>query len=142
MADVQRDKLRDKLQVIEERLRRLRDLAARSREVFLADPVLQDAAVRNLQVATEAMIDIAHHLVARLRLGTPKTYAEAVEQLVDARILPEQDRDVLHGMIRFRNRVVHLYDDVDAEEVYTLLQERLTDFERFHAAIAKRFFTT
>lgn len=109
MADVQRDKLRDKLQVIEERVRRLRDLSARGREAFFADPVLQDAAIRNLQVAIEAMIDIAHHLVARLRLGTPKTYVETFERLIDAGILPQGEREVLHGMVRFRNRIVHLY---------------------------------
>lgn len=140
MADVQRDKLRDKLHVIEERLRRLRRFAALDRQAFLGDPVIQDAAVRNLQVAIEAMIDIAHHVVARLRLGTPRTYAEAFDVLIDAGILPEQDRPTLHAMVRFRNRVVHLYDEVDAGEVYAVLQERLEDFDRFRAAVVGRFF--
>lgn len=140
MAEVHRDRLRDKLRVIEERLGRLRGLAARDRDAFLRDPLVYDAAVRNLQVAIEAMADIAHHVAARLRLGIPATYAEPFELLVDAGILPECDRATLRAMARFRNGVVHLYDEVDAEEVYAVLQERLEDSERFRAAIVGRFF--
>ncbi len=34
-------------------------------------------------------------------------------------------------MVRFHNRVVHLYWDVDDATVYRILQENLNDFETF-----------
>ncbi|MDN5277409.1 MAG: hypothetical protein PWR01_1374, partial [Clostridiales bacterium] len=34
-------------------------------------------------------------------------------------------------MARFRNRLVHLYWDVDAQMIYDIIQNRLGDFEKF-----------
>jgi len=74
---------------------------------------VQTAAVRYLHTAIESMIDIANHVVARRGL-----------------------------MVAFRNRAVHLYDEIDADEVYEILTERLGDFDDFVSAIATRFFTS
>ena len=41
-------------------------------------------------------------------------------------------------MARFRNRLVHLYWDVDDARVYQFLQEALGDVERFGTEIARR----
>jgi uncharacterized protein YutE (UPF0331/DUF86 family) len=38
-------------------------------------------------------------------------------------------------MVRFRNRIVHFYWDVDPAEVYRILREHLTDFDRYVVAI-------
>ncbi len=43
----------------------------------------------------------------------------------------------LRAMARFRNRLVHLYWDVDDELVYEYLQTSLGDFDRFAAAVAE-----
>lgn len=141
MAEVDTNKLRDKVHFICERVEQLRVYAATPRNVFLADETLQYASVRALQVAIEAMIDIANHVVARLRLGIPKTYAEAFDLLVRAGILPAEGRDTFRAMVRFRNRAVHLYDEVQADEVFSILQEHVGDFELFTAAIVRRFLT-
>ena len=37
----------------------------------------------------------------------------------------------LRQMVSFRNRVVHLYWDVDDTMVYRILQENLIDFETY-----------
>jgi uncharacterized protein YutE (UPF0331/DUF86 family) len=140
MGQVDRDRLRDKLDFIRERLVRLREYARTPKDAFLADHTVQDAAVRSLQVSVEAMIDIAHHVVSRLRLGLPASYGEAFDLLVGAGVLPEEDRATLHAMVRFRNRAVHVYDAIGAEEVYAILRDHLDDFERFSAAIVRRFF--
>ncbi len=39
-------------------------------------------------------------------------------------------------MARFRNRLVHLYGNVDDQLVATYLSESLGDFDRFAAAVA------
>jgi uncharacterized protein YutE (UPF0331/DUF86 family) len=38
---------------------------------------------------------------------------------------------MLRQMVSFRNRVVHLYWDVDDATVYRILQENLGDFETY-----------
>jgi len=40
-------------------------------------------------------------------------------------------------MTRFRNRIVHLYDEVSREEVYRIVTEHLADFENYLAYIVK-----
>ena len=44
-------------------------------------------------------------------------------------ILPEPFMPTLRQMASFRNRVVHLYWEVDDATVYEILQENLGDFE-------------
>ncbi len=46
-------------------------------------------------------------------------------------MLPEAHGDAYVRMIRFRNRVLHVYHDVDAQEVYRILTEHLDDFRMF-----------
>ncbi len=40
-------------------------------------------------------------------------------------------------MVQFRNRLVHLYWEVDAEVIYDILQRNLEDFEIFTKQILK-----
>ncbi len=46
-------------------------------------------------------------------------------------ILPEDFMPTLRKMVSFRNRVVHLYWDMDDATVYHILQENLKDFETY-----------
>jgi uncharacterized protein YutE (UPF0331/DUF86 family) len=46
--------------------------------------------------------------------------------------------DPLRAMARFRNRLVHLYWDVDDAGVHDYLQTGLADMERFGEAIGRR----
>lgn len=41
----------------------------------------------------------------------------------------------MRQMARFRNRIVHLYWDVDLDLVYTYLTQRLGDFEQYLSQI-------
>jgi uncharacterized protein YutE (UPF0331/DUF86 family) len=86
------------------------------------------------------MIDIANHVIAREGLGVPRAYADSMEILIRDGVLPTDHRDSLVAMVRFRNRVVHLYDEVDAEEIWAIIDHDLGDFETFMAAIAGRYF--
>jgi uncharacterized protein YutE (UPF0331/DUF86 family) len=44
-------------------------------------------------------------------------------------------------MVRFRNRIVHMYDDVDSQAVYRLITHNLDDFRDFMSTIVARYFT-
>jgi uncharacterized protein YutE (UPF0331/DUF86 family) len=51
--------------------------------------------------------------------------------LAEADLIPVEFLPVVQRMARFRNRLVHLYWNVDAETIYEILQTRLDDFDRF-----------
>lgn len=140
MAPVDRSKLRSHIDFVRGNLRRLEEIRGAGRSSFLSDELAQAAATRWLQTAVEALIDIANHVVAREGLGVPRAYSETMEILVREAVLPTDRRDSFLAMVRFRNRVVHLYDAVDSEEIWRILQEDLGDFEAFIAAIAARYF--
>jgi uncharacterized protein YutE (UPF0331/DUF86 family) len=139
---VDRDKLRTKLQFILDAVRRLEDIRARGEEALLTDSILEAAAVRNLQVAIEAMLDAAHHIIAREGLGIPTSYRQTLEILLSKGILPADRGTDLLRLVSFRNRAVHLYDRIDPREVARILEHQLEDFGVFVTAIAQTYLTS
>ncbi|MFH0959442.1 MAG: HepT-like ribonuclease domain-containing protein [Pseudomonadota bacterium] len=45
----------------------------------------------------------------------------------------------LRQMAKFRNRLVHLYGEIDDRKVHAIIQTDLGDIERFRTLIMKRF---
>jgi uncharacterized protein YutE (UPF0331/DUF86 family) len=133
------DKVRAKLQFIREATRQLEQIRGRGRDCLLADPILQAAALRNLQVGIEAMLDIAHAVIAREGLGLPGTYREAIEILLRHGMLPDAHAAAFLSMASFRNRLVHLYDTVEPAEIAKILDQNLGDFAVFISAITERY---
>jgi uncharacterized protein YutE (UPF0331/DUF86 family) len=55
-------------------------------------------------------------------MRAPKSYADAFTVLSENGVLTDALLDSLVGMVKFRNVVVHQYDEVDAEVVIAILQ--------------------
>ena len=140
MAPVDRDKVRHHVQYVRGNLRLLGEIRASGRESFLANATFQAATIRYLQTAVEALIDIANHIIARQGLGLPRSYGEAVRILVENDILPRDKEQTFLDMVRFRNRAVHLYDDLDPAEVFDIVERHLEDFEAYLAPVVERYF--
>ncbi|HEV8239936.1 MAG TPA: DUF86 domain-containing protein [Thermoanaerobaculia bacterium] len=139
MAPVDADKVRQHVQYVRGTLLKLRQLHDQGRDAFVADSINEHAAVRLLHTAIEALIDIANHVIAREGLGIPRSYADTVKILTDEKILPAERKDTFLKMVRFRNRAVHLYDEIDPGEVFSILENDLDDFEAFLAPIIDRY---
>lgn len=127
----------DKINVIQICLTKLNVLSQFSIADFISDFKNFDSAKYNLQIAIEAMIDIGNHIISRKGLKTPKTYSDTFEILFNGNILPKKDVGTYKLMARFRNRIVHFYDEVNDKEVYQILQNSLDDFESFIRHINK-----
>jgi uncharacterized protein YutE (UPF0331/DUF86 family) len=112
-------------------LEKLRILAAIPEEEFLQDFTKVESTKHLLQVSIECCLDIAHHTVADEGYRTPTDYYDTFVVLHEQGILPENFMPTLRKMVGFRNRVVHLYWDVDDATVYRILQENLKDFETY-----------
>jgi uncharacterized protein YutE (UPF0331/DUF86 family) len=135
-----RGKIRQKIQFLRDAVEQLEKIRSQSPEEFLRDRITQAAATRYLQVGVEAILDTANHIVAREGLGIPKTYGETVELLVRAGILPREKAETYARMVKFRNRAVHLYHEIEPREIRTILDHHLVDFEDFIRAMTERYF--
>ncbi len=133
---VDESRILHKLQAITDSLSKLEELAQMDRDVFLIDFRSIDSAKYNLQTSIEAMIDICNHIISRKRLRVPATNVESFEVVSEAGLLPADVLPVYRSMARFRDRIVHMYDEVDDGQIYEILRTRLDDIRAFvqHAA--------
>ena len=115
----------------------LQGLAAVSKEAFLADPDRIGNAKYHFVIAIECCIDVANHIIASENYRIPKDNADSFAVLIEEGIVPETLRESLRDMARFRNRLVHIYWEVDDERVYEYLQTVLQDFHAFARAVAE-----
>ena len=137
---VDKDIIQRKLSFIDLKLKNLETLKRMERKDFLASFQAVDAAKYNLQVCIEALIDVSNHVVARERWGIPSTSAEAVKLIIQHGVLAKENELSLVQMVKFRNRIVHLYQEVDDSEIYRILQENLNDIKGFIQAVLSKFF--
>lgn len=130
-------KILEKLRVIKENLDKLSSFKDVPVDLFISDFEKYDSAKYNLQTTIEAMLDICNHIIARNAYDVPRTNAEAFRLLCRKNILNPEMENTYMAMARFRNRVVHLYDQVDNREIFHIVSESLGDFKRFVDDIKK-----
>jgi uncharacterized protein YutE (UPF0331/DUF86 family) len=130
------DLVAKKLALIETYVRELRELAD---PAALASDVRERRFVEHtLQIAIQAMLDIASHIVSDERLGEPETNSQLFDRLAAAHWLSEDQRKLLAAMAGFRNILVHGYVSVDPAIVRDIVEHRLGDLTAFVAAIRAR----
>jgi uncharacterized protein YutE (UPF0331/DUF86 family) len=91
-----------------------------------------------LQVAIQAALDVASHIVSDLRLGEPHTNRDMFDLLATAGWLQPDQAEPLKNMAGFRNILVHGYDDVDLAIVRSVLRDHLDDLADFASGIRAR----
>jgi uncharacterized protein YutE (UPF0331/DUF86 family) len=91
-----------------------------------------------LQVAIQACLDVASHVVSDNRLGEPRTNHELFTLLERAGWLDAQLAGTLRKMVGFRNILVHGYAAVDPAVAEAVVRGGLGDFDAFVTAIRAR----
>ena len=134
---VDRQRVAAMLANLERYVSSLRKLAAMPRDQFLAGEHLIASAKYHFTIAIQCCLDVAAHVIASEGLAPADSYAGSFAVLVKEGILPADMQETYEDMAKFRNRLVHVYYDVDDKRVYRFLQEVLGDFDTFAAAIAK-----
>jgi uncharacterized protein YutE (UPF0331/DUF86 family) len=114
----------------------LRQLGALPRETFLANPDKVGNAKYHLVIAIECAIDVANHVISSENYRFPKDNADSFVVLVEEGVVEAGLRDRLRAMARFRNRLVHLYWEVDDPRVWEYLQTSLDDLDAFARIVA------
>jgi uncharacterized protein YutE (UPF0331/DUF86 family) len=88
-----------------------------------------------LQIAIQAALDVASHVVSDERLGEPDTNRALFDLLANNGRLPPELAATMQAMAGFRNVVVHGYQSVNLDVVEDVVANRLDDLLAFVAAM-------
>ena len=97
-----------------------------------------DAVVLHLWQATQIVIDVAMGACFALRLGTPRSYADAFRRLREAEVVDAALADRLVRAAGFRNVVAHAYESLDMRRVHEAATGGPSDLLRFLALLTDR----
>lgn len=125
-----------KLAEIESRVQELRSLADLDR--LRSDLKEERFVTHTLQLAVQAALDVASHIVADERLGEPQTNQDLFSLLERHGWIEPGLAERLRDMARFRNLLVHGYAGVDLDFVADIVRNDLADLDQFAAAIRGR----
>lgn len=95
-----------------------------------SEPLLRAAVERWLQVAIEACIDLAYHVVADRGWTPPETARAAFRTLASHGVIPPELADRLGLAAGLRNVLVHEYAEVDLTIVARAVAQRLDDLRQ------------
>lgn len=127
------DLLAKKLAFIETCLAQLRDLARP--EVVETDVRERRFIEHTLQIAIQAALDVASHIVSDDRLGEPKTNKDLFHLLAGAGWIDATLADELRRAAAFRNILVHGYTSVDPAIIRDVVDNHLNDLAGFVVAV-------
>lgn len=125
------DKIRKITSEILTSLERLEEIKKLPKDAFLSEPHKIGSAKYSLIVAIEGALDLCNHIIAKNGYRTPEDYADTFKVMAERDAFDAEFTNTLIQMARFRNRLVHIYWEVDDDELYHILQTRLQDIRDF-----------
>ena len=124
-----------KLAELENNLEQIREYSNITIEQYSSDWKIQRIIERTLQIMIETCVDISGHIISDKGYRIPKSYADTFRILYEENILEKELFEIMEKMAKFRNIVVHNYDEVDASIVVNILNGHLGDFLTYKNAI-------
>jgi uncharacterized protein YutE (UPF0331/DUF86 family) len=125
----------DKVAAIRRMLDGARSLPLTDLSAFTADPRMVAAGDSYLRRALEALLDLARHVLAKGFGRAPAEYAEVARELGEVGVVDAARAARLAVMARYRNRMVHFYDEITSEELYGILTRDLADIKNLVEAV-------
>ena len=124
-----------KLSELEEYFGQIREYTNITVEQYSSDWKIQRIVERTLQIMIETCVDVAGHIISDRQYRIPKSYADTFRVLHEENILEKDLFETMDKMAKFRNIVVHNYDEVDTSIVVIILTKHLDDFLTYKNAI-------
>jgi len=128
-----------KFQQLDEYLSILRKISKTPKETFLNDKILIGSAKYYLQVSIECCLNVANHIIASEKLRAPRDYSDSFMVIQEEKLISPGLGNRLRQMAKFRNRLVHLYGEIEDAYVYEYIKENLKDIEKFKLIIIKQY---
>ncbi|HEY0511651.1 MAG TPA: DUF86 domain-containing protein [Thermoanaerobaculia bacterium] len=126
-----------KAELIREMLAAIETLPLASEAEFSADPRMVAAGESFLRRSLEGLLDLGRHMLAKGFGKVVPDYAAVADELAAQGILSPESAAKLRLMARYRNRMVHFYDDVTPPELYGILTRERQDVEAVLAGIQR-----
>jgi len=133
------EKISRKFIQLDESLGLLGEISKVPEKVFLKDKILIGSAKYYLQISIECCLDVANHIIASERYRAPKDYADSFAVLEEKGIVQQQLGQNLRQMTKFRNRLVHLYGEIDDKFVYEFIKTDVEDIRTFRKVIIRQY---
>jgi uncharacterized protein YutE (UPF0331/DUF86 family) len=124
-----------KLSEIDEYLKQIKEYEDISISDYRRQWKIQRIVERTLHLMIEVCIDIANHIISDQGLRPPMTYADTFLVLEEGGIIDKALSSRLQKMAKFRNIIVHRYEEIEPEIVISILRRNLKDFDSFKKAI-------
>jgi len=125
----------DRLAWIDQMLDAIATLPLTDRALFFDDPRNSWAAESCLRRALEALMDLGRHILARVFGLGPSEYKEMARMLGQQGVIAAEEAQLLVQLAGYRNRMVHFYHELPAEELFDVCSTRLSDVRRVTKAI-------
>lgn len=130
LAPINTHKLRTLIEDIEKCRRELTQLTKCSKDEFVINRHLYAETEHYFRRALEGILTAGTHILSRLPSET-KDYTAIILALGDAEIIPPDFAQRNLGLAGYRNRLVHLYWQVEPPELYDTIREHLEDIGKF-----------
>ena len=127
--------IENKLRIIEEKVDKIKEWETHSLQDLQENSMLQHAVERALQIAIEAMVDVAERILALKKIPPQNSSALSLKKLQELNIL-EIEKDYT-DMIRFRNFIVHRNEKIDLVIIFNIITDKLYLFTQFVDEIRK-----
>lgn len=137
MTQLDQSTITAKIRRIRDNLLVLKKLARMAKSVFTDHPESIAAAERLLQVSIEAMLDIGNHLIGVHGWAAPSEYRDVFIALADHRVLSKRMLPRYLAMVGMRNRLVHVYDDINPATLHQILRDDLADIEKYVVSVLR-----
>ena len=135
------ERIKEHLKLLNKYYLLLADVRKKKFKDFENDAILQGSSERFLQLSIESCLNIGNRLISLEQFNkptdTPETYADIFLQLKNLGVIDGSFCDRLVKMAKFRNRLVHLYCEIDKKKVYEIIRDNLEDFKFFEKSIVK-----
>jgi uncharacterized protein YutE (UPF0331/DUF86 family) len=121
---------------MEEPVKLLEDLASRTDD-WHKDRLMRLAAERALHIATESMTDAANLIIDTLVMRDPGSYPDIIRVLAEEEVVSQDWFERFEGCLLFRNRLVHKFREVSADEVRDAVQTYASEFSQYIQAVGQ-----
>ena len=137
MLQYDQDKMVRLVSELRKSVTRLKSIRELSVAEFLEDLDKIGSSKYHFIVSIESCIDICNHIISRNGFRVPEDYGDTFIVMSEAGAFETNFAEELRNMAKFRNRLVHLYWELDDHQLYDILQNRLSDFKKFLDNIAR-----
>ena len=137
MIGLDKERITDKMDDMEQCLRELEDYLPAAVDEYLGSGMRRRACERAFQLACENLLDICNMIISDEGLGIPIDSKDSISKLCHHDVISQSLSSRLEELTGFRNLLVHQYGRVDDSIAYRSLRDESGDFYEFLEEIEK-----